>query len=129
MQGDTEARAITEPCYLPLDGSIEFEEKINWLDRRRPKAMAFLRRIGCKGLQLRSVGSGCIKFVPITEDNTPITFDEAHTLGMTEEEDRQFDVALEPESGWLLIVERWRFRMWRDEASTTVFCRWVSEKN
>lgn len=120
---------VTQSCYFPLDGSIEFEEKLGWLDARRPKAMAFLRRIGCKGLQLRSVGSGFIKFVPISDDNTPITFTTARELGMTEEEDRQFDVALQGTDDWLLIVEQWHFGAWKaDESSTTVFCRWVPEK-
>jgi hypothetical protein len=116
---------VTQSCYFPLDGSIEFEEKFEWLDARRPKAMAFLRRIGCKGLQIRSVGSGFIKFVPILDDNEPITFEAAHKLGMTEEEDRQFDAALQCGCDWLLIVEQWKFKTWRNEESpATVFCRW-----
>ena len=100
-----------EHCVFLLDpDDKQFAPIIETLARRRPKAVAFLRRIGCYGLAIQSVGTSMMTLVPMMEGGDPprlLGRQEAKELGATEEELNEFstieteeDIAFTPKWQW-----------------------------
>ena len=97
--------------YLKFDDEL-FDEVLQPLDVRLPKAMAFLRRVGCVGLKVDSVGTSIITLVPLLslgEGYEVLTRGKAKALGMTSEEEQQF-VRRPDEPEKLFFCEPWQWR-------------------
>jgi hypothetical protein len=79
--------------YLPFNDPEMFGDALRPLEERLPDAMAFLKRIGCVGLKIDTVGSHAITLVPLMPTigaHEELTRTRAKELGMTEHEEEQF---------------------------------------
>ena len=96
-------------CYFPLDDA-HFATAIEPLVQRRPKAIAFLRRIGCLGLAVHSVGVPSMTLIPMMEGGDPprlLGREEAIQLGATEEELQEFSTLQTEEN--IAITAKWQW--------------------
>jgi hypothetical protein len=94
------------PYFLPIDTEEywEFKDVIEPLERRRPAVFAFLRRIACPGFLIHRLSSGSITLAPFLYEkqdgkDVPRRLVRSHAkqLGMTEEEEGQFETHVPPQ--------------------------------